>query len=432
LPVPRFRLLFACTALLAVSGCLRSPFPEFSASIPESEEVNSSLYAEELAAARVREMRLRKDFTGALSNALQYMGRSLGGDNTGALSFELGLTLREAVETPTFPAWYLGLEKGQRTLFKVFSNRESGAFSYSNAHLQALCDSRANYELEKKVAALLWMPAFQRAGDEADARSNLHLADFLVRRYPDVAGLARVLVDRSYFPETKLDGKRLEKWKDATNLAGQCARIDGEGARFYSVSGAFAKARNRPHSVKSRILASLAPWEEVAVLSFCDEDPVATMGENEEAAEPRATNAPARQKPWVRIRFGEGRYGFMESTWLGAATEENRHARAFRKVILPYYQGDYLRAAEKTSSYLNAHPSKPWRERGLALLHAIHAQIALRASSRDNPYTRYALGRPSFFHYNESRRELAPSDLLVRHLLKLNPESPIAFSLEVR
>jgi len=432
LPEPRLRLLFATAALLIATGCLRSPFPEFSASIPETEEVNSSLYAEELAAARVRDLRVRKDPLGALSNALQYLERSVGGDNTGALSYELGLTLREAAETPAFAAWYLRLDRGQRTLFKVVSNRESGGYSYSNAHLQALCDSRLNYELEKRVAALLWMPAFQKVVDAGDAKSNLALADFLVRRYPDTPGLSSALLDPGFFPASNLTGKRLERWRDATNLAGQCAQTRDGAARMHAVTGAFAKARNRPHTVKSRILASLAPWEEVAVLSFCDEDPVASEGASNEVEPSVVTNATIWPRPWVRIRFGDGRFGFMESRWLGPESPEGRDARAFRRIVLDYYRGEYLRGAEKTAAFLNGHPAKAWRSRGIALQHALHGQIALRASSRDNPYTRYALGRPAFFHYNESRKELAPSDLLARHLLRLDPECPFAFSLEVR
>ncbi|MBL8994785.1 MAG: hypothetical protein JNM63_15670, partial [Spirochaetia bacterium] len=191
-----------------------------------------------------------------------------------------------------------------------------------------------------------------------------------------------------------------------------------------SLKGDFLRARNRPHTVKSRSLARLGEWEEVEVLSF-----IGGLTNGNGLPVVQGTNALGAE--WAKIRFKAGDLGFIETRFLGPANPKpTRLEKRFREIKGMYDRRDYLRAAEAASSFILKNPPRLLKERAIVLLGETHQRIAERATSLRNPYYRYVRSHPGFFRYQETKKEIAVSDLLLRHLVRVNPESRLVYSLD--
>lgn len=423
----RNKFYFVFLLAFSVLSCGgRGPFPGYEAVIPEKEDVNASLYCRELFEARLKKAYESGDDLAVLTNGVRFYKTFLGQDEGGWVSWYFGQSIGRSIQNDSFKKFYESQDKSDKALFKIrISKEDSNAWSYSNEHLSAVLDNRSDYGLEKKIVALLWLPRLQAVESETDFKKNFALIDQIARRYPDTPGAARALDNTVFFPDEWTEHARYKQtWQEAVATIRICANADSEKGEWHALQGDFLRARNRPHTVKSRSLARLGEWEEVEVLGYVG-------GLTNGNGIPSLQGMNALGAEWAKIRFHNGELGFIETRFLGAANlKPTRQEKRFREIKSIYDRRDYLRTAEEASSFILKNPPQSLKEKAIVLLGEAHQCIAERATSLRSPYYRYVRTHPGFFRYQEAKKEIVVSDLLLRHLVRINPESRLVYSLD--
>jgi hypothetical protein len=409
--------------LVWLTGCSPYPSPQFSQYqklFPDTEADNATLYREELLIKEVSKAYEAKKDMEVIKAALSFLALEGSKENTGALSFYLARSLSRAVQLPTFAEDYSHMDKNFRSALKVFSN-PSGEYSYSNAHLYNLLEKNLDYEIEKKAAETLWLPQIRSAESSQELKTNLAILDFFSRRYPDASGLMDKCLRVDMFPiEEYATSLQKSNFYELVDFLKRVQIKKSEHETLYGLIAFNPIVRNRPSYSKGRILQKLRPWELVSVLETISNRQALTSKSNAESE-------------WVRVRYRENYYGFIDIKAIKLISDQEKKSLAYRriqKIADTFNHLDYLKAAELSSSLILSPLSDESKEIAYGMLHEANLRIAERATSLKNPYMNYVRLHLGYFRYSETKKIWTASDLLLRALAQVLPESRYVYELE--
>ncbi len=405
-------------------GCSPYPITSFSAYqklFPDTEAVNATLYHEELLVTDVKKAFNQRKDTEVISLALSFLTLEGAKENSGALSYYLGLALARSVNTSQFTNYYAHLDKNLKSYLKVYP-LTNGYYAYSNAHLNNLLDKTVDYEIEKKCAETLWLPQLKSTEDEKGLKSNLLLADTFNRRYPDAVGLLEKCRRIDIFPLEEY-GTLVQRsnFTEQVEFILRSTSTSFSNQRTYQIIGLNPSVRHKPSYQKGRLLAKLHPWEQVVALEELKGTVINSQASNAEAE-------------WVRVKYRGNYFGYIEIKSLKPIPEKELNSLAEKriaKISSLLFNKQLLKAAENASSLILKAPTDEAQAVGYGLLHEAHLRIAERATSLNNPYMVYVQKHPGYFRYLESKKIWISSDLLLRSLAKSQPSSPYIFELEI-
>ena len=398
------------------------PIKTYLAELPEKESINASIYNYEIILARVKREYENKNYQGVLTNYDFYLKTFTESpvDNESEINYWVGMAILNSLNDENIInrlsfADRLMEEPRKQVNYSLKVNQKDDQLEYDKSHLKKIILDRNDFFFEKKALREIYLDNLKRLSQHPSNKKAIHDENlkyfrFLATRYPDFIPYQEfnsLLTNEDYLDPQLLSRRQKEVLK---NLRAILAKVNPNSYEpmlldesIYFSTDETLIVRSRPHEIASRNIARIELWQPFKITHFL-------TGEDEQK--------------WYWVEYQENRRGFVKlnEKQLKIYSPKIKVVRNYFELYNLYGKGGYLEVVEGISKMLNKQELF-LKERSLVFLEKTLGKIGRRATSKENPFTKFALKYPKYFYLYEKEWYLKSSDSLLFLILELNPKT---------